>query len=202
VPEVPEALTLLATPLDGDRGWLLASPAVGLLGERENAGAVVQGGQPIATLRILGRQLSLLLPARVSGHLVSLPGGDAFGLHRLTPVAYGTPLFHVLLVVAGEDERFQVAGKNKQETKGLALLSPQAGRFYRAPEPGSAPFLEPGETIAAGRNIGLIEIMKTFSPVKYQPGQALPAQAIATAWLVEDGAEVEEGTPLLSLRKL
>ena len=193
-----EALALVAVPLADEAGWELCSPAVGLVGELHEAGALTQPGHQVAGLRILGRRVSLLVPPGVVGHLAALDSGP--GTRRLEAVAYGTPLLQVLKVVAGEDARFLAAAEEAAaEEDGLALRAPQAGRFYRSPEPGAAPFVAAGEALEGGRTIGLIEVMKTFSPVKYQAGNGLPARAAAGDWLVEDGAEVEEGTPLLAL---
>ncbi|MGB0684919.1 MAG: hypothetical protein ACPGQD_01820 [Planctomycetota bacterium] len=193
-----EALALVAVPLADEAGWELRSPAVGLVGELHEAGALTQPGHQVAELRILGRRVSLLVPPGVVGHLAALDSGP--GTRRLEAVAYGTPLLQVLKVVAGEDARFLAAAEEAAaDEDGLALRAPQAGRFYRSPEPGAAPFVAAGEALEGGRTIGLIEVMKTFSPVKYQAGNGLPARAAAGDWLVEDGAEVEEGTPLLAL---
>ncbi|RMH02200.1 MAG: biotin carboxyl carrier domain-containing protein [Planctomycetota bacterium] len=79
------------------------------------------------------------------------------------------------------------------------VCAAQAGRFWRRPEPGAPPFLAAGDELAAGRTIGLLEVMKTFNPIKYQPGAGLPERAVVACFLVEDGEDVEEGTPLLEL---
>lgn len=193
-----EAMTLLAAPLEGERGWMLQSPAVGLLSALADVGALARPGQAIATLHVLGRQIPLLVPDGVAGHLAELEG-ESPKPRRLQAVAYGTALVQVLRVVAGEDPQFVTATTPAGEASGLVLRAPQAGRFFRAPEPGAAPYIQAGDALQAGRSIGLIEVMKTFSPVKYQPGRGLPVSATAGTWLVDDGAEVEEGTPLLQL---
>lgn len=61
------------------------------------------------------------------------------------------------------------------------VLSPIPGVFYRRPDPASAEYAEPGQRIAAGDTIGLVEVMKTFYPV----------QAEVTGMLVEYVAEGE-----------
>jgi biotin carboxyl carrier protein len=45
------------------------------------------------------------------------------------------------------------------------VLSPLPGTFYRRPSPDQAVFKEVGDTVAVGDTIGLIEVMKSFSPV-------------------------------------
>ena len=45
------------------------------------------------------------------------------------------------------------------------IVAPIPGTFYRRPSPNQPPFKEEGDAVAAGDTIGLIEVMKTFSPV-------------------------------------
>ncbi len=82
---------------------------------------------------------------------------------------------------------------------GLVVRAEQAGRFWRRPDPDAAAFTEEGAELKAGKTLGLLEVMKTFNPVKYQPGGGLPEVATAQRFLVEDGDDVEEGQALLEL---
>ncbi len=45
------------------------------------------------------------------------------------------------------------------------VLAPIPGTFYRKPAPGEPAFKSEGDTVAAGDTIGLIEVMKTFTPI-------------------------------------
>ena len=73
----------------------------------------------------------------------------------------------------------------------LLLRSPMVGTFYRAPEPGAAPFVQTGQTVEADSTVCIIEVMKLMN--------SIPAGAagLVTQVLVEDGAAVEYGQPLL-----
>ncbi len=54
------------------------------------------------------------------------------------------------------------------------LTSPTVGVFYRAPEPGTAPFVNEGDTVVAGQQVGIIEAMKLMIPVEAdQAGQVI-----------------------------
>jgi acetyl-CoA carboxylase biotin carboxyl carrier protein len=72
-----------------------------------------------------------------------------------------------------------------------AITSPMVGVAYLAPEPGAAPFITLGATVAAGQTVLLIEAMKTFNQIK------APKAGKVTRILVESGAPVEYGAPLL-----
>ena len=72
-----------------------------------------------------------------------------------------------------------------------AVLSPMVGVAYLAPEPGAAPFVTVGQSVAAGQTLLLIEAMKTYNQIR--------AQKAGTVMriLVEPGEPVEYGQPLL-----
>lgn len=72
-----------------------------------------------------------------------------------------------------------------------AVLSPMVGVVYLAPEPGAAPFITVGQSVAAGQTLLLIEAMKTFNQIK------ATKSGIVTRILVSPGAPVEYGEPLL-----
>ena len=72
-----------------------------------------------------------------------------------------------------------------------AVLSPMVGVAYLASEPGAAPFITVGQTVAVGQTLLLIEAMKTYNQIR--------AQKAGTVMriLVETGQPVEYGQPLL-----
>jgi len=72
-----------------------------------------------------------------------------------------------------------------------AVLSPMVGVAYLAPEPGAAPFVAIGQSIAAGQTLLLIEAMKTYNQIK------ATRSGTVTRILVESGTPVEYGEPLM-----
>ena len=75
-----------------------------------------------------------------------------------------------------------------------AVPSPMVGVAYLMPEPGSPPFVTPGQTVTAGQTVMLIEAMKTFNQIK------APQAGTVTRILVTNGQPVEYGQPLLVIR--
>ena len=71
------------------------------------------------------------------------------------------------------------------------VTSPMVGVAYLAAEPGAAPFVSVGDTVAAGQVVILIEAMKVFNQIK------APRGGKVTDILIEGGAPVEFGEPLL-----
>jgi acetyl-CoA carboxylase biotin carboxyl carrier protein len=74
---------------------------------------------------------------------------------------------------------------------GTAIESPSVGLFWRAPAPGAAPFVEVGATVEAGETVAIVEVMKLMNHV------AAPVAGVVTAILVENGAPVEFGQPIV-----
>ncbi len=72
-----------------------------------------------------------------------------------------------------------------------AVTSPMVGIAYLSAEPGMAPFVTPGQAVAAGQTLLLIEAMKTFNQIK-----AARAGTV-TRILVTSGQPVEYGEALV-----
>ncbi len=72
-----------------------------------------------------------------------------------------------------------------------AVPSPMVGIAYLSAEPGTPPFVAPGQTVAAGQTLLLIEAMKTFNQIK------APRAGTVTQILVATGQPVEYGQPLV-----
>jgi acetyl-CoA carboxylase biotin carboxyl carrier protein len=72
-----------------------------------------------------------------------------------------------------------------------AVTSPMVGTVYLAPEPGAAAFVTVGQQVREGDTILIIEAMKTMNQIP------APRSGKLTRLLVEDGAPVEYGAPLV-----
>ncbi|MBJ3774800.1 acetyl-CoA carboxylase biotin carboxyl carrier protein [Acuticoccus mangrovi] len=73
------------------------------------------------------------------------------------------------------------------------VLSPMVGTAYRAPEPGSRPFVEVGDSVRAGQVVMIVEAMKTMNQIVAE------ISGTVSEILVEDGQPVEYGEPLLAI---
>lgn len=74
--------------------------------------------------------------------------------------------------------------------EGHAIKSPMVGTFYRAPSPGTSPFVEVGQSVSAGDTLCIIEAMKLLNQI--EADKAGKIKAI----LVENGQPVEYDQPL------
>jgi oxaloacetate decarboxylase alpha subunit len=74
--------------------------------------------------------------------------------------------------------------------------SPMVGTFYRAPEPGAAPFVEVGDVVALGQTLCILEAMKLMNEVKSD------VEAVVRGINVENGQPVEFGQLLFELEPI
>ncbi|MGP9804303.1 acetyl-CoA carboxylase biotin carboxyl carrier protein [Paracoccus sp. NSM] len=72
-----------------------------------------------------------------------------------------------------------------------AVTSPMVGTSYLAAEPGAAPFVTVGQTVAEGDTLMIVEAMKTMNHIPS------PRAGTVKRILVDDGTPVEFGTPLM-----
>jgi len=70
------------------------------------------------------------------------------------------------------------------------VRSPMVGTFYRAPSPGSKPFVEEGERVKAGDTLCIIEAMKILNQIECEKAGSV------RRILVENGQPVEYNQPL------
>jgi len=72
-----------------------------------------------------------------------------------------------------------------------AVTSPMVGTVYMSPEPGADAFSSVGKSVSEGDTILIIEAMKTMNHIP------APRSGTIKRILVEDGAPVEFGAPLV-----
>jgi acetyl-CoA carboxylase biotin carboxyl carrier protein len=75
------------------------------------------------------------------------------------------------------------------------ITSPMLGTFYRAPKPGSAPFVEIGSVVDEDSVIAIIEVMKLMNTVR------AGVKGVITEILPADETLVEFGEVLMRARK-
>ena len=74
--------------------------------------------------------------------------------------------------------------------QGHAVKAPMVGTFYRSPNPGSAPFVDVGQTVKEGDPLCIIEAMKLLNEIEADKS------GVIKEILVENGEPVEYGQPL------
>lgn len=191
----------IASGPDGDPPrWTITSPGVGWFRPATAAGHLVDAGDELGTLEVLGARVRVVAP-RARGLVVGPIGAD--GRPALAPrgVGYGDVLVVLDPALAGAaglaaDDGAGASGA--AGAGGLVLPAPSSGRYYGRPGPGKPPFVAVGDVIEEGHTVCLLEVMKTFNRVVYG-GANLPPRARVTAILVAEDSDVEPGTALLRI---
>ncbi len=70
---------------------------------------------------------------------------------------------------------------------------PLPGTFYRKPSPDKPDFKAPGDAVAGGDVVGLVEVMKTFTEVTVEVAGTI------LRFLVDDEEAVMAGQPLIEI---
>lgn len=79
---------------------------------------------------------------------------------------------------------------------GVVVTAPLVGVFYRGPAPGRPPFVQVGDEVETGGQLGIIEAMKVMNPILAEsPG-------VITAVHAQDAEVVEFEQPLVSIDPL
>ncbi|MFE7744326.1 acetyl-CoA carboxylase biotin carboxyl carrier protein [Nocardia sp. NPDC057455] len=86
-----------------------------------------------------------------------------------------------------------VSVETRSDADTFTITAETVGVFYRASEPGAAPFVIEGDPVRAGQQIGIVEAMKLMIPV------TATREGRVAEFLVENGEAVEHGAPLLVL---
>jgi len=133
------------------------------------------------------------LSVTVRGHAPASPMPQVVHLaqagHVAAPIQPDNALpVHAEPVEAHEEPRVQTE-------EGIAdIVAPVVGVFYRAPSPDAPAFVEVGDFIELGTEVGLIEAMKVFSPIPSDfAGEVVAIPA-------ENGKLVQQGDVLVRVR--
>jgi acetyl-CoA carboxylase biotin carboxyl carrier protein len=106
------------------------------------------------------------------------------GAPAAVPVGLAVASTPVASVAASPAAAREIAG---------AVKSPMVGTAYLQPQPDAAPFIKVGDSVREGQTLLIIEAMKVMNQI-LSPRSGRVAQI-----LVEDGAPVEYGQPLVVL---
>ncbi|MFD2112234.1 acetyl-CoA carboxylase biotin carboxyl carrier protein [Thiorhodococcus fuscus] len=117
---------------------------------------------------------------------ISRHGSASMPVYMPQPMAAGAaapvaPTSAVAAVTADEED---------EELSGEIVRSPMVGTFYRAPAPGSKPFVEEGHSVKAGDTLCIIEAMKILNQIECDHSGTVKRI------LVDNGQPVEYNQPL------
>jgi 3-methylcrotonyl-CoA carboxylase beta subunit len=179
-PEHPVASSRLEA---GRAGEVLGSPTVGTWRPVLTTGALVRAGDRIGWLRRDQRDVDVRAPAGAAG--------IASRIAELGWVAFDAPLVTLGEVGGVGVEATEVIDHVAGAPEGaLAVRAPTDGTVYLRPDPSRPAFAAVGANVGATDTIALIEVMKTFTPVR----AGLAGRVVRVDGV--DGASVQEGAVL------
>ena len=220
-PTVKRAVELLS-----DDAGPVEEPSVGLDELREGAEGLAASEEELLLLALFGEQAQpLLRSVRSRGQRDDpgsgvLPPGEAERIRDLIRAVEESRIGEVTIeegekriTVRRSDERpeeaLAPAGVPLAPVEGdeeplplpppsdfIRVESPMVGTFYRAPEPGAAPFVEEGDAVAPGQTLCILEAMKLMNEVKAD------AEGVVRRIHVENAQPVEYGQLLFELEPL
>lgn len=172
----------------------IAAPRVGLWVPGVRPGDGLAPGRAIGSLFVLNRRFDVLCPRKAMGEVVSVIGKG--------PVEYGQQLVEVgSRTATAADGADEATGATGAATGDYEVKTPIDGIFYRRPTPDSPPYVEEGDVIELGATLGLVEVMKTFNPIRYD-ASAAPERAKIVEIVPEDMSEVQAGSVLYVVQAL
>lgn len=166
-------------------GGVLSAPSVGTWRPALGLGAPVEPGTVLGHLIQAGRRVAVQAPSGVAGVVLQ-------GIPDRRWVNGGDVLFTV-----GEGSLAGTVFRGETEERGDApdhvrvVRAETDGTIYLRSEPGAPAFVTEGQEVAERATLALVEVMKTFSPVR------APGAGRVLRILVDDAASVGEGDALI-----
>lgn len=186
-----ESLDLLAEH-QPDGSVVLSTPLPGLVRFSRKGGEVLVPGSAVGVLVIDQRCYQLLVPAGVHGQLP-----DRVPEHAWVVCGYGSRLAEVS-PYAGRSDAAENEPSAEEAARGYVVRAPSHGTFYRSAGPGQPNFVEVGQRVEAGQTVGLVEVMKCFSPIAFVAPAGLEFGVVREV-LAGDGVEVKADQALVRI---
>lgn len=178
------------------------SPAVGIWSDLPAAGARLESGGVIGSIRILNRRVALRLPPEKGGIARRLASD-----RRRLAVEYGQTLLVLGAARPGAAGPPAASGAGEGNAAAAlpqgarAIVAPTDGVFYSRPAPDQPPFTAAGARLRVGQPVGLVEVMKTFNQILYE-GAGAPVEVEVLEVRPAEGEEVRSGQVLVVVREV
>ncbi len=100
-----------------------------------------------------------------------------------------TPVAAALVCSPREPRPAGSSGPEPEEELHM-VRSPIVGTFYESPSPGSPPFVKPGDTVAIGQVLCIVEAMKLMNEIESDVAGELVKRLVANGQPIEYGQEL------------
>ncbi|NJN64756.1 MAG: hypothetical protein HC882_07675 [Acidobacteria bacterium] len=181
-------LTMLSRG-DDDGGTVLMAPGPGRIRWDRREGEALAAGSVVGIIVREERAYRLVVPAPVRGRIENVHLRNTW-----TTCEHGSLLARLVTSAPADDASSWTRGAAASED-GFVVRATTHGTFYGRPSPDAPAYVDLGGEVDAGAPIGLIEVMKCFSPIYFEPPEA-GARGVLVEVLAKDGAEVRVDHPL------
>ncbi|MBN2797775.1 MAG: biotin/lipoyl-binding protein [Deltaproteobacteria bacterium] len=167
-------------------GRAVLAPTVGRWVPDVQVGVSLAPGQRLGFIVRLDHRVEVRVPAGMDGVARQV-------LRAGTWVEHGRSLV-ALKAAAEATPLFREEALSDDDRELTVVRAPTDGTVWLQPEPGEPPYVRAGSLVAERAPLALIEVMKTWSPVR------TPSSGIVDRVLVADGQAVEAGQALFAVR--
>jgi acetyl-CoA carboxylase biotin carboxyl carrier protein len=123
----------------------------------------------------------------------ALPDTRYFAVHAAPPSTAGATMVPAAAPAAVPAAAPPKAKEEAEEDLHM-VRSPIVGTFYESPSPGAPPFVKPGDSIAMGQVLCIVEAMKLMNEIESDAAGELVKR------LVSNGQPIEYGQELFAIR--
>jgi acetyl-CoA carboxylase biotin carboxyl carrier protein len=179
----------------GEGESFVLAPTVGSFRCDRLVGEILKPGSLLGVLTQHEVPFDLRLPEGASGEL-----REVMTSNRWDTCAYARPLLRLVLPRSLEEtEAAEAARHAASGDSGLfGVSSPTHGTFYRKPSPDTPAYVDVGDEVCRGETLGLVEVMKCFSPITFDP-PAGHQKGVVREIHAHDGTEVRSEQVLLKI---
>jgi biotin carboxyl carrier protein len=175
-----------AEPIEAEaRNDDLRAPTVGTFTPAGGEDTTLSGGTVLGHLDRAGARHAVLVPDAVSGAASDVAPAGSW-------VEYGTLLARVGATRSrSRSAKKSAAGEVAEAPPGTTIVRADTdGTFHARREPTAPPFVTEGARVEKAATLGLVEVMKTFTPIRTS------AAGTVSRIFVKDGASVQAGQTL------
>ena len=171
---------------NGDTSKII-SPMIGSIKLNIVVGQLVRSHQIIGSITRNGQEFDLELPANINAQVTRAP----------KEINSNIEFSQDFLLLSINKHSESIIEESSNQDKYDHVYSPMDGLIYLRPSPKEPDFVEVGDILEYGKNIGLVEVMKNFYPLKYQEKFLAEIKEI----LVKDASSIKSGQAIIAIKK-
>jgi acetyl-CoA carboxylase carboxyltransferase component/biotin carboxyl carrier protein len=169
----------------------LLCPTVGTWEAAAGEGSPLAPGGGLGWVHAAGRRRAVRVPPDTVAGVLGAPIADRSWVERGTALGE----VHTATATGARPAAAAIGSDPSEAPPGVEVVRADTdGTFFARTEPGAPPLVSEGSTVARAATLGLVEVMKTFTPVRS------PVAGEVVRVLAKDAGPVRAGQPLFWIR--